>query len=85
MTVGATIYGVANIHVSGIRSTWITDADWIRERNPIRLVSPDCVKGDLLDWWRVESLARIGLGFGVWVVVIAFVLKKHLRGARVKG
>lgn len=82
IALGATIYWVASIQISGIHSTGISDADLIRERVPIHLVSPDWVSGDLFERLKVETLARMGFGVLAWAVAMAFILRRLLRAKR---
>lgn len=74
-------FAVATVQIGGIHSTSLSDAELIRARNRVRLVSPDWVspKGDLFEWLQVETRARMAVIGLVWAGACAWVTLKHFR------
>jgi hypothetical protein len=74
-------FAVATVQIGGIQSTGLSDAELIRARNRVRLVSPDWVspKGDLFEWLQAETRARMGVIALIWFGAIVIVTVKHFR------
>jgi hypothetical protein len=74
-------FAVVTIQIGGIRSTSISDAEFIRARNPVRLVSPDWVspKGDLFEWLEAEARARMAVTALVWLAAVVLTTAQHFR------
>jgi hypothetical protein len=83
---GALVFAITTIHLGGITSTNLCDSDMIRRQNPVRLISPDWVspKGDLFAWLDAETHARMRLVFTVWVIMMIWILRRHLRRPALK-
>jgi hypothetical protein len=75
-------YAIAAVNVSGIRSTNLTDADFIRQRCPIHIVRPEWVSNQpdlLLNWTWAEIKARFGLVAILWLCSVSIIARCHLR------
>jgi hypothetical protein len=80
------IIAITTVHLGGITSTNLCDADMIRRQNPVRLMSPEWVspKGDILAWLDAETHARTRLAFVAWAIATVWIVYKHFRRPAVK-
>jgi hypothetical protein len=79
---GVLVFAIGSIEISGIHSTSLSQADLIRERCPIHLISPNWLS-DISDWFKAEIYARESVVVLLWGVAIVFAVRRHLRTARV--
>jgi hypothetical protein len=80
------IIAITTIHLGGITSTNLCDADMIPRQNPVRLMSPEWVspKGDILAWLDAETHARTRLAFVAWALATFWILRRHFWPPEVK-
>jgi hypothetical protein len=76
-------FAVVTIQIGGfggIQPAGLADAEFIRARNRVRLVSPDWVspEGDLFEWMQAEMRARVRVIGVIWFGAIVIMTVKHL-------
>jgi hypothetical protein len=81
------VFAVATIQIGAIHPTSLSEAEIIRARNPVRLVSPDWVSptGDIFEWLKAETRARMALLVLLWLVGIVSVTLQHFRPPALKA
>jgi hypothetical protein len=73
------LFAVVTIQIGGIRSTSVSDAEFIRARNHVCLVSTDWVspKGDIFEWLQAEARARMAVIALIWLAAVVFAAVQH--------
>ena len=86
VSVGAVLiaYGAfVTINLNGLRSTDLSDADFIRQHNPIHLVRPEWVAGQgpdmTLNWISAEIKARFAVIFAFWLCLASIMVCGNVR------